>query len=79
MLKVRMTGTENIVLSNTSKTQETKSKVVKYNFIKVRNFYRAQEKKINRIREIICKLLHKGFIHRIYEDFNKFYNKSNQI
>lgn len=44
MLKVRMTGTENIVLSNTSKTQETKSKVVKYNFIKVRNFYIAQEK-----------------------------------
>lgn len=39
-----MTGTENIVLSNTSKTQETKSKVVKYNFIKVRNFYIAQEK-----------------------------------
>lgn len=44
MLKVRMTGTENIVLSNTSKIQETKSKVVKYNFIKVRNFYIAQEK-----------------------------------
>lgn len=44
VLKVRMTGTENIVLSNTSKTQETKSKVVKYNFIKVRNFYIAQEK-----------------------------------
>lgn len=74
-----MTGIGNIVWSNTSKTQETKSKVVKYDFIKVRNFYIAKEKKIKRIREIICQLFHKGFIHRIYEDFNKFYNKSNQI
>lgn len=39
-----MTGIGNIVLSNTSKTQETKSKVVKYNISKVRNFYIAQEK-----------------------------------
>ena len=44
VLKVRMTGIGNIVLSNTLKTQETKSKVVKYNIIKVRNFYIAQEK-----------------------------------
>lgn len=39
-----MTGIGNIVWSNTSKTQETKSKVVKYDFIKVRNFYIAKEK-----------------------------------
>lgn len=44
VLKVRMTGIRNIVWSKTSKTEETKSKVVKYDFIKVRNFYIAKEK-----------------------------------
>lgn len=39
-----MTGIGNIVLRNNSKTQETKSKVVKYNIIKVRNFDVSQEK-----------------------------------